>query len=237
MTELEARANCPKWAANAVKIVDEDDSPIITRGRKHEQPKRRFFDWDRLVRRYGIVVIAAAVFTIYTIILSASVEARTEKKVRQEMAFHYASELEKYKAELAEAEQASYWTSGEASLAAQINREADFLSRVDIWTTDEAYQTFVCNVWVRVMRGDYPDSVEEVLQQPKQYDFFSLKKPIDERRHAITVELLKKLHNGIFPANLTLEHAWLEMKKDGAVCVLHSSDKYYTTNDVPWMYS
>ncbi len=208
----------------------------VVDGRPKHQSLRRF-DKEAFKRKYGIFLICCALFTVWNLALIGVVHHKTEKKVRQEMDGYYASELEKYKAELAEAEQAAYWTSGEASLDAQINREADLLSRVDIWTTDEAYETFVCNVWVRVMRGDYPNSVEEVLQQPKQYDFFSLKKPIDERRHAITVELLKKLHNGIFPANLTLEHAWLEMKKDGAVCVLHSSDKYYTTNDVPWMYS
>ena len=237
MTEEMARAEMPKWAKNAIRIVDEDDGPVLDRQWKHERPgQRRNIDWDRLIKRYGIVVAGAALFTLYTIVLSWCVHAGAVKQVRADMEIEYNNRLEEYKSEQARASQAEYWLSGEASLENQINTETDMLSRVDIWTTDDAYLTFVCNVWVRVLRGDYPNSVEEVLKQEKQYDFYDETKPIDEHRQEITKPLLRKLHSGVFPANLKTDYAWLEMQKDGAVCVLHSKDRYYTNGDETWRY-
>ena len=225
MNELNARNELALWAR-------QEEQPIFRIPSRSEIERRA----DKFKKRYGLLLIAAAAFTLYTIILSAAVEHRTETRVRQDMAVEYASQLERYKAEQAEAKQAEYWLSGEASLENQINTETDMLSRVDIWTTDDAYLTFVCNVWVRVLRGDYPNSVEEVLKQEKQYDFYDETKPIDEHRQEITKPLLRKLHSGVFPANLKIDYAWLEMQKDGAVCVLHSKDRYYTNGDEMWRY-
>ena len=237
MTEEMARSELPKWAKNAVRIVDEDDDPIMNRRWKHENPTpHRRIDWERLVKRYGIVVASAALFTLYTIVLSWCVHAGAVKQVRNDLEAEYDAKLAEYKEEQARAVQADYWMSGEASLENQINTEADMLSRVDIWATDDAYLTFVCNVLVRVMRGDYPGSVAEVLKQVKQYDFYDETKPIDKHRREITIPLLRELHRGVFPANLTTDYAWLEMQKDGAICVLHSKDEYYTNGDTTWRY-
>lgn len=219
---------------NAVRILDEP--PVNEPAAR----KRERFNKDVFIRRYAITLVLAAAFTIYTILLSSAVKWETEKSVRQELDAEYDEKIEtfkeEYKKEQQDKVQAEYWLSGEASLENQINAETDLLSRVDIWTTDDAYLTFVCNVWVRVMRADYPGSVVEVLKQDKQYDFFDETKPIDEHRREITKPLLQKLHKGIFPANLTTDFAWLEMQKDGAVCVLHSRDRYYTNGDETWRY-
>ena len=41
MTEEMARAEMPKWAKNAIRIVDEDDGPVLDKKWKHERPGQR----------------------------------------------------------------------------------------------------------------------------------------------------------------------------------------------------
>lgn len=207
------------------------------------KPSRRAVREDKLwklKRKYGLMLIgtfALAVWTILTCCVTGTIAHHNAwEEAHEVLSAEYDEKLEAYKHEQSEAVQAAYWKSGDASLENQINTEADMLSRVDIWITDDAFRTFVCNVWVRVMRGDYPGSVEEVLKQAKQYDFFDENKPIDEHRRDIARELLWKLHKNVFPMNLTMDYAWLEMQKDGAVCVLHSKDKYYVNGDTTWRY-
>ena len=206
-------------------------------------PSRRVVREDKiwqLKKRYGLLLIGAfalAAWTIFTCCITGTIahhNAWQEAKEWYDQAYEDA--VEEYKSQRALADQAAYWKSGDASLEAQINTEADLLSRVDIWTTDEAFLTFVCNVWVRTLRADYPGSVVEVLQQPGQYDFFNENKPIDEHRRDIARELLWKLHKNVFPTDLTVNFAWLEMQKDGARCVLHSKDTYYVNGDETWRY-
>jgi len=219
---------------NAVRIPDEENKFM---------PSRKTVRKDKiwlLKRNYGLLMIGAIALTAWTLLTCwvtgtiASHNAWADAKEQYDK--EYKEAVDEYQKQQKESVQAEHWKSGDASLEAQINTEADMLSRVDVWTTDDAYLTFVCNVWVRVLRGDYPGSVEEVLKQAKQYDFFDERKPIDERRRDITRELLWKLHKNVFPMNLTMDYAWLEMQKDGAVCVLHSKDKYYVNGDTTWRY-
>lgn len=221
--------------AGAIKMLDEEpETPeFVTPSRRmrHEMRKERF------IRDHIVTVIIAALMLTEGMAVWFGANWKVRRDLEKKYEDVYDAKIAEYKSEQAYNEQATYWKSGEASLEAQINHEADLLSRVDIWTTDEAFRTFICNVWVRVKRGDYPGSVEEVLSQPKQYDFFSETKPIDAHRQTVATEMLRQLHRNVFPANLTLDHAWLEMQKDGAICVLHSQDKYYTRGDTTWKWA
>ena len=174
MTEEMARAEMPKWAKNAIRIVDEDDGPVLDRQWKHERPgQRRNIDWDRLVKRYGIVVAGAAMFTLYTIVLSWCVHAGAVKQVRADMEVEYAARLEEYKAEQARAVQAEHWLSGTASLDAAVNQAVDAVAPVIAkLNTDQQKLTEVCCMLARVMSKYYPNSFEEVAEQPSQWMFY-----------------------------------------------------------------
>ena len=222
----------------------QEELPIYDATRFPDEPRwRRRDSADRiflLKRKYGLTLIGAFALAAWTI-LSCCVTGTIAHhnawaEAKEQYDKEYADAIEEYKNARATEEQAAHWKSGEASLEAQINTEADLLSRVDIFTTDEAYLTFVCNVWIRVMRGDYPGSVEEVLKQAHQYDFFDETKPIDIHRRDITRELLWNLHKNVFPTDLTTAFAWLEIQQNGAICVLHSKDAYYTNGDETWRY-
>ena len=174
MTEEMARAEMPKWAKNAIRIVDEDDGPVFDRQWKHERPgQRRNIDWDRLVKRYGIVVAGAALFTLYTIVLSWCVHAVAVKQVRADMEIEYAARLEEYKAEQARAIQAEHWLSGTASLDAAINQAVDAIAPVVArLQTDEQKQTEVGIMIARTLNSGFPNSLQEVAEQEGQWPLY-----------------------------------------------------------------
>lgn len=174
MTGEMARAEMPKWAKNAIKIVDEDDSPVLDRQWKHERPsQRRNIDWDRLVKRYGIVVAGAALFTLYTIVLSWCVHAGAVKQVRADMEIEYAARLEEYKAEQARAVQAEHWLSGTASLDAAVNQAVDAIAPVVArLQTDEQKQTEVGIMIARTLNSGFPNSLQEVAEQEGQWPLY-----------------------------------------------------------------
>lgn len=174
MTEEMARAEMPKWAKNAIKIVDEDDGPVLDRQWKHERPgQRRKIDWERLVKRYGIVVAGAALFTLYTIVLSWCVHAGAVKQVRADMEIEYAARLEEYKAEQARAVQAEHWLSGTASLDAAVNQAVDAIAPVVArLQTDEQKQTEVGIMIARTLNSGFPNSLQEVAEQEGQWPLY-----------------------------------------------------------------
>lgn len=174
------------------------------------------------------------IILVFGIIWTYSIRAISYHNAYEDAKVWYGEQLEEYKAEMAAEVQKEYWLSGEASLEAQINREATLICKGNgIWTTDEARYGYWCNVWIRVLNPEFPDSVEEVLTQPGQYAFWDKDAPVDEAEHAKCVELLKQLHNGVLPAHLTVKHRFLEMRDNGAVCVLHTEFNG-GRNDDPW---
>ena len=174
MTGEMARTECPNWASKAIKIVDEDDSPVLDRQWKHERPsQRRNIDWDRMVKRYGIVVAGAALFTLYTIVLSWCVHAGAVKQVRADMEIEYAARLEEYKAEQARAVQAEHWLSGTASLDAAVNQAVDAIAPVVArLQTDEQKQTEVGIMIARTLNSGFPNSLQEVAEQEGQWPLY-----------------------------------------------------------------
>ena len=230
MTEEMARAELPKWAKNAVRIVEEDDDPVLTRQWKHEQPSpRRRIDWERLVKRYGIVVAGAALFTLYTIVLSWCVHAGAVKQVRADMEIEYAAKLEEYKLEQARAVQAEHWLSGTASLDAAINQAVDAVAPVIAkLNTDQQKLTEACCMLARVMNKYYPNSFEEVAEQPSQWMFYdgTNKTCTDHDRDLAESIIRPYMTNGTVPFGLTDQMVYGEWSTNDFVL----RDSYKTTS-------
>lgn len=174
MKEEMARVEFPNWASKAIRIVDEDDSPVLDRQWKHERTgQRKRIDWERMVKRYGIVVAGAALFTLYTIVLSWCVHAGAVKQVRADMEIEYAARLEEYKAEQARAVQAEHWLSGTASLDAAVNQAVDAIAPVVArLQTDEQKQTEVGIMIARTLNSGFPNSLQEVAEQEGQWPLY-----------------------------------------------------------------
>lgn len=183
---------------------------------------------DRFLRQYGILIAIAAAFTIYTILLSSLVYNRAFKAAEVKYENQFETWKQEYTAE-------RYLLTGEASRTAAINQEAIAAAHDgNVWTTKEAFQTYCWNVKVRQLRSDYPNSVQDVLVQAKQYAFHDPESAYNKQKVEWATEVFEQAYNGELPAGLTLEHQFLEMRNNGSVCVLHTNFDFYTNNDNPW---
>lgn len=229
MKEEMARAEFPNWANKAVRIVDEDDGPVLDRKWKHEKPRRRKIDWERMVKRYGIVVAGAALFTLYTIVLSWCVHAGAVKQVRADMEVEYAARLAEYKAEQARAVQAEHWLSGTASLDAAVNQAVDAVAPVIAkLNTDQQKLTEVCCMLARVMSKYYPNSFEEVAEQPSQWMFYDgTNKTCTDHDRELAEQIIRPyMTNGTVPNGLTDMMVYGEWSQNDFVL----RDSYKTTS-------
>lgn len=202
MTIEKAMEIVPQWAEREIP--------------HREEPKQDMFriwitkklEW--FARRYGILLIAAAAFVIYTVLLSSAVEHRTEVRVRQETAIEYASMLERYKAELAEREQAQYFKSGEASREAFVNQEIDAAARLCAKMSNDVQKGgILCNALARVMSRNYPGTMQEVIAQEGQWMFYSPENKFTEHDREIAERILRAYYeDGVIPNGLTEEFVY-----------------------------
>lgn len=87
-------------------------------------------DGKRFGKRYGILLVAAAVFTVYTILLSAGVEAKTEKRVTEEVTSQLRQDFQKYLDQQEQERKATQFLTGDASFEAAVEELAEPLSYI-----------------------------------------------------------------------------------------------------------
>lgn len=159
-------------------------------------------------RRYGLLLLLAAAFTIYSVLLSAWVSHKTEKRVQAEMAEHYAAELQAYKDQQAYDRSAEYFLSGEASREAAINQAVDAVAGViSKLNTDAQKLTEAACMLARVMNSAYPNSFEEVANQPQQWMFYDgSDKTFSQHDRDLANQIVRPyMESGIIPNGLTAE--------------------------------
>lgn len=200
MNELNARNELALWAR-------QEEQPIFRIPSRSEIERRA----DKFKKRYGLLLIAAAAWTLYTIILSAAVEHRTETRVRQAMAVEYASQLERYKAEQAEAKQAEYFLSGSASREAFINQEIDAATQLIQEEPNETMRGTKLGVALaRLMSGLYGGTLQEVVSQPDQWMNYHADTKITQEVRAFAEKIVKAYYeDGVIPDGLTPDIQWL----------------------------
>ena len=105
-----------------------------------------------------------------------------------------------------------------------------------IWKNEAAFKTHCWNVILRVKSPLYPDSIQAVLAQPKQYDYANLDADTYQtEKYQWAMEVIEQSETGQLPAYLTLYHLFEEMRNGGADCVLHT-DIDRGPGDDPWRY-
>lgn len=180
-------------------------------------------------KRYTWFIIAMALFCIYTIVLSYGVRQSTIKQVRKDMAIEYASQLEAYKKQQAEAVQKEHWLSGTASRDAAINQAVDAVAPVIArLNTDEQKLTEACCMLARVMSKYYPNSFEEVAEQPSQWMFYDGKdRTCSEHDRQLAESIIRPyMESGIVPNGLTDQMVYGEWSQNDFVL----RDSYKTTS-------
>ena len=231
MTDEKAMRLVPVYSRTEIPHREEAKDTMFTRFINHMTERIRV----GFRRKYGILLIGAALFTIYTILLSAGVESRTEKRVRQEMAIEYASQLEAYKAEQARAAQAEHWLSGDASREAFINQEIDAGARLIQEEPNETMRGTKLGVAIaRLMSGLYGATLQEVINQPGQWMNYHSDVKITQEVRAFAEKIIRAyMESGIVPNGLTAEMVYGEWTQHDFVL----RDSYKTTSTMhTWRY-
>ena len=206
MIDEKAMSLIPTYAQTKIPHREEATETMFARLMNHAAERIRV----GFRRKYGIALIGAALFTIYTVILSASVEHRTEVRVRQEMAGEAAAAVEAYKAEQARETQKQYFLSGDASREAFINQEVDSAARLAARMSNDTQKGgIICNALARVMNKAYPGTMQEVIAQPEQWMFYSADNKFSTHDREIAEKILRAYYeDGIVPTGLTEEFVY-----------------------------
>ena len=206
MFDEKAMSLIPTYAKTEIPRREEVQETMFTRIMNHAAEKIRVV----FRRKYGIALIGAALFTIYTVLLSASVAHRTEIRVRQEMAGEAAAAVEAYKAEQARETQKQYFLSGDASREAFINQEVDSAARLAARMSNDTQKGgIICNALARVMNKAYPGTMQEVVAQPEQWMFYSADNKFSTHDREIAEKILRAYYeDGIVPTGLTEEFVY-----------------------------
>ena len=203
MTIENARSMVPMWSAEHIHDEQEERKEPKMPPRMRMETAR-----DRFIRRYGIILAAACLWTVSLILCSGIVRATTERRVRQETearcAAEYAAQLEAYKQAEREAEQASYFLSGDASREAFLNQEIDAAARLAAKMSNDTQKGgIICNALARVMSRSYPDTMQEVVEQPNQWMFYDAGNKFSAHDREIAEKILRDYYDGIIPNGLT----------------------------------
>ena len=206
MIDEKAMSLIPTYAKTEIPRREEVQETMFTRIMNHAEEKIRV----GFRRKYGILLIGAAAFTLYTILLSAGVEHRTEIRVRQEMAGEAAAAVEQYKAEQAREAQKQYFLSGDASREAFINQEVDSAARLAARMSNDTQKGgIICNALARVMNKAYPGTMQEVIAQPNQWMFYDPETKFSTHDREIAEKILRAYYeDGIIPNGLTDEYVY-----------------------------
>ena len=198
MTMQNAIRELPRYAETELPPPQPSEPPI----------RHRIMTKEEFERRYGLLLLLAAAFTIYSVLLCAYVAHRTEKRVQAEDAERYAAELQAYKDQQAYDRSAEYFLSGEASREAAINKATDAVAGViSKLTTDQQKLTEAACMLARVMNPAYPGSFEEVAAQPQQWMFYDgSDKTFSQHDRDLADSIVRPyMESGIIPNGLTAD--------------------------------
>lgn len=206
MFDEKAMSLIPTYAKTEIPQREEVPTGMWTKLMNHAAERIRV----SFRRKWGILIIGAALFTIYTILLSAGVEHRTEVRVRQEMAGEAAAAVEQYKQEQAREAQKQYFLSGDASREAFINQEVDSAARLAARMSNDTQKGgIICNALARVMNKAYPGTMQEVIAQPNQWMFYDPETKFSTHDREIAEKILRAYYeDGIIPNGLTDEYVY-----------------------------
>ena len=173
--------------------------------------RAKMFDKKRFVRKYGIVFGVAIFFTLYTILLSAWVNYKAEKRVRAEVEAEYAQQLQAHKDQMAQEQAAERFLSGDASREAFINQETDAVAAViSKLATDDQKRTEASCMLARVMNPAYPGTFQEVAEQAQQWPLYDgTDKTFSQHDREIADSIVRPyIESGIIPNGLTEDYIY-----------------------------
>lgn len=223
MTAEKAREILPVYAAYGEK--EGFDLP--------EKPQRSVNHWthwrEQFIKRNGLAIIGLFIWAASLMIGCIVTGVIEHHNAYQEAEAWYAEQLEAYKEEQAKKEQAEHWLSGTASRDAAINQAVDAVAPVIAkLNTDAQKLTETCCMLARVMNKYYPNSFEEVAEQPQQWMFYDgSDRTCSQRDRELAESIIRPyMENGIVPNGLTDQMVYGEWSQNDFVL----RDSYKTTS-------
>ena len=195
---------------------------------------------ERFKRRYGLLVIGAALFTVYTVALSAGVAHRTEKRVTEEVTERVTKEVtEAVTAELRAGFRDYLKGLGlnpdgtpieaeEEGLRAEIDALAGPLAehaaglRIDRKVTEAGAETYLYVDCARWLSGKHGESIEDVLSETgpggtKQIEAYTPGHATRPEDREIAERVSTAIITGQWPDGFTAELQFAEINADGSV--------------------
>ena len=222
-----ANAAMPKWQLNAVRIVDEDDTqiPLPKRPEKKQEPKHMKFDKDTFIKRYGIVIIAAAAFTVYTILLSAFVASTTEKRVRKELAIEFSAKLTQEIEAYEQSRMAEDLLTGEASFNKAVEDLAlSFDQLLANYSMEYGVSRDGCRTigWVFCARlaqnsSEFGRTPQEIISKKNAWEGNPVAHAVRSEDTELAREISLMFMSGQYPDGFTTDLTFFDRKADGSV--------------------
>lgn len=207
-------------ARHLVPLYAETENPnnVITHDFVNTRRLNREMKVEKLKKRYGLALIAlfawAASMMIGCCLTGVIVRHNAVKETQARCAAQYAAELEAYKREQAEAEQAAHWLSGDASREAFINQQIEIGARAagaSQMRLDVQKGGVVMTILARVMSKQYPDSFKEVAEEKDQIPFYSASNTYTQHDWDIAESIIRPYYEqGKVPTGLTDQYCWAE---------------------------
>lgn len=161
---------------------------------------------EKFVKRYGITLVLACFFCIYSILLSTYVYAKAEKQLTAEYEAKYAQRMDAWIEEQRMEQSRQYFLSGEASREAAINQSVDAVAgAISKLSTDQQKLTEAACMLARVMNPNYPNTFEEVVDMPRQWMFYDgTNKTFSQHDRDLADSIVRPyMESGIVPNGLT----------------------------------
>ena len=192
------------------------------------EPRRRrgvhAMERETFWRNHAILIVGAALFTLYTVLLSSFVAWRTENRVKEELENEYDIRVEQaveaYKAEQAQQKAAEFFLSGDASREAAINQEIDAVAPVIAkLNTDTQKLSEASCMLARVMNPAYPNNFRDVAEQAQQWPLYDGKdKTFSQHDRDLAESIVRPyMESGIVPNGLTADMVYAAWSQNDLV--------------------
>ena len=196
----------------------------------------RFFDKETFKRRYGVLLIALAFLTSWTLGVYGYAYRKGVKVTTDKLTTEHEQALKDQKEAQQQETAAQYFLSGEASREAFLNQETDAVAGViSKLTTDAQKATEAACMLARVMNPVYPGTFAEVAAQTQQWMFYDgSDKTFSLHDREIAESIVRPyIESGIIPNGLTSDMVYGSWSPNDFVL----RDSYETTPTMhTWRY-
>lgn len=213
-------------AMRAERIIEVQPEDQLPPGMRREDRR------ERLIRRHGIALLLVMALGFYgmlvAVITGAVVHSRTEKAVRAEVEAEMRTGFQTYLQQQEEAAAAARFVSGAESREAFINLEVDAVAAVIAkLATDQQKASEASCMLARVMNPAYPNTFQEVAEQPQQWMFYDgSDKTFSQHDREIADSIVRPyIESGLIPNGLTSDMVFASWSTNDFVL----RDSYETT--------